>query len=103
VSARRTPKPSRKNEKSQRGRAKLASLRKASETTIRRTSPPELADLPADFFAEATIVRPVPKQPISLRVDEDVLRWFKEQGPRYQSRMNAVLRAYMSAVQRGAA
>jgi uncharacterized protein (DUF4415 family) len=48
-------------------------------------------------------VHPVPKQPISLRVDEDVLLWFKEQGPRYQSRMNAVLRAYMSAVQKGAA
>lgn len=41
---------------------------------------------------------PVAKQPISLRIDEDVLNWFKEQGPRYQSRMNAVLRAYMTAV-----
>jgi uncharacterized protein (DUF4415 family) len=40
----------------------------------------------------------MPKQPISLRVDEDVLSWFKQQGPRYQSRMNAVLRAYMAAV-----
>jgi uncharacterized protein (DUF4415 family) len=39
----------------------------------------------------------VAKQPISLRVDIDVLAWFKKQGPRYQSRMNAVLRAYMSA------
>jgi uncharacterized protein (DUF4415 family) len=36
-------------------------------------------------------------------VDEDVLAWFKAQGPRYQSRMNAVLRAYMAAVQKGAA
>lgn len=103
MSAKRTPKLSRKNEKPLRGRAKLATLRKASESSIRRTSPPELADLPADFFAQASIVHPVPKQPISLRVDEDLLAWFKEQGPRYQSRMNAVLRAYMSAVQRGVA
>jgi uncharacterized protein (DUF4415 family) len=103
VNAKRTSKPSRKNEKARRGRAKLASLRKASECTIARTSPPELADLPADFFAQASMVHPSPKQPISLRVDEDVLRWFKKQGPRYQSRMNAVLRAYMSAVQKGAA
>lgn len=103
MSARRTPKPSRKNEKPQRGRAKLATLRKASESSIRRTSPRELADLPADFFAQASIAHPVPKQPISLRVDEDVLLWFKNQGPRYQSRMNAVLRAYMSAVRKGAA
>ncbi len=35
------------------------------------------------------------KKPISLRVEPSVLAWFKAQGPRYQSRMNAVLRAYM--------
>ena len=103
MSVKRTSKPSRKSESPRRGRAKLASLRKASERTIRRTSPPELGDLPEDFFAQASIVHPSPKQPISLRVDEDVLSWFKKQGPRYQSRMNAVLRAYMAAVQKGAA
>lgn len=101
MSDKRLSKPSRK--KPRRGRANLERLRKASERTIRRTSPPDLADLPADFFAIASIVRPTPKQPISLRVDEDVLKWFKAQGPRYQSRINAVLRAYMAAVQRGAA
>ena len=100
MSAKRTSKPSRKNEQPRRGRANLASLRKMSERAIRRTSPPELADLPADFFAEAVVVQPAPKQPISLRIDADVLHWFKKQGPRYQSRMNAVLRAYMSAVQK---
>ena len=67
-----------------------------SEREIHATSPPELADLPADFWDEATVVEPAPKQPISLRVDADVLRWFKTQGPRYQSRINAVLRAYMA-------
>jgi uncharacterized protein (DUF4415 family) len=103
VSAKRTSKPSRKNEPPRRGRAQLARLRKATERDIQRTSPPELADLPPDFFAAASIVHPRPKQPISLRVDEDVLKWFKAQGPRYQSRMNAVLRAYMAAVQKGAA
>jgi len=42
------------------------------------------------------VVEPVAKQPISLRVDTDVLQWFKKQGPRYQSRMNAVLRSFMA-------
>jgi uncharacterized protein (DUF4415 family) len=37
------------------------------------------------------------KEPISLRVDADVLTWFRLLGPRYQSRMNAVLRAYLEA------
>ncbi len=37
------------------------------------------------------------KSAISLRVDPEVLAWFKAQGPGYQTRMNAVLRAYKDA------
>jgi uncharacterized protein (DUF4415 family) len=32
-----------------------------------------------------------------LRIDSDVIEWFREQGAGYQSRMNALLRAYMEA------
>ncbi len=43
-------------------------------------------------------LKPVsPKVAISLRVDPDVLEWFKAQGPGYQTRMNAVLRAFRDA------
>ena len=38
------------------------------------------------------------KASISLRVDADVLEWYKSQGPGYQTRINAVLRAYRDAV-----
>lgn len=38
-----------------------------------------------------------PKRSVSLRVDADVLEWFKAQGPGYQTRMNAVLRAFKEA------
>lgn len=37
------------------------------------------------------------KAAISLRVDPEVLEWFKAQGPGYQTRINAVLRAFMEA------
>lgn len=37
------------------------------------------------------------KIPVTLRIDRDVVRCFKELGPGYQSRMNAVLRAYVHA------
>ena len=37
------------------------------------------------------------KTSISLRVDVDVLKWFKAQGPGYQTRINAVLKAYKDA------
>jgi uncharacterized protein (DUF4415 family) len=43
---------------------------------------------------------PTPKVPVSVRLDRDVLEWFKAQGPRYQSRINAVLRAFMLAHRR---
>jgi uncharacterized protein (DUF4415 family) len=38
-----------------------------------------------------------PKTSISLRVDADVLEWFKAQGAGYQTRINAVLRAFKEA------
>ena len=67
-----------------------------TEAEIRRTAPPELADLPEDFWDDGEVVTPVSKQAISLRVDEDVLDWFRQTGPRYQTRINAVLRSYMA-------
>jgi uncharacterized protein (DUF4415 family) len=43
-------------------------------------------------------LRPVPRKTLlSLRIDSDVIEWFKKQGAGYQSRMNALLRAYMEA------
>ncbi len=98
MSVKRTPKRSTVHDRPARGRANLARLREVADAEIRRTSPPELADLPDDFWARATVVNPAAKQPISLRVDTDVLAWFKAQGPRYQSRMNAVLRSYVFAM-----
>lgn len=43
------------------------------------------------------LVAVAPKVPITLRVDPDVLEWFKVEGDGYQTRMNAVLRAYRDA------
>jgi uncharacterized protein (DUF4415 family) len=43
-------------------------------------------------------LKPVPsKAAISLRIDPDVLEWFKAQGAGYQTRINAVLRAFRDA------
>ena len=72
-----------------------------TEPQIARTSPPELASLPADFWQGAQMVLPVPKQAISIRVDQDVLEWFRGTGPKYLTRMNAVLRSYVSLMRKG--
>ena len=71
-----------------------------TEAQVAKSSPPELADLPDDFWSQARLVSAPAKEAISLRIDEDVLNWFREGGPRYQSRMNAVLRSYVQAMKR---
>ncbi|HEY4572462.1 MAG TPA: BrnA antitoxin family protein [Thermoanaerobaculia bacterium] len=38
-----------------------------------------------------------PKSSVSLRIDRDVLEWFKAQGPGYQTRINMILRAFRDA------
>ena len=86
-----------------RGWADLEYLRNLTDKEIERTSPPELANLPDDFWDNAVLMPPVIlKEPISIRVDEDVLEWFRQSGPRYQSRINAVLRSYVSSMKRKA-
>ena len=52
---------------------------------------------------DGEILRPLAKEPISLRVDADVLVWFRRQGRGYQTRMNAVLRQHMRAIVGGIA
>ena len=46
-------------------------------------------------WSKAVLVIPPKKKAISIRVDEDVLDYFKKEGAGYQRRMNAVLRSYM--------
>jgi len=59
--------------------------------------PDAAPSLDAEWFKKARIVLPEPKVAVSIRLDREVLDWFKRQGPRYQTRMNAVLRAYVNA------
>jgi len=51
---------------------------------------------PANFdWSKAEVVYPPKKQAVSIRLDEDVLEYFRAQGPGYQTRINAVLRHYV--------
>jgi uncharacterized protein (DUF4415 family) len=61
---------------------------------INYSDSPELDEA---FFERAVIVLPKPKASVSIRLDQEVLEWFKAQGKGYQTRINALLRAYMEA------
>ena len=59
-------------------------------------SNPDTMEFTDAMFANATWVEPPVKQLLSLRIDRDVLEWFRATGKNYQSRMNAVLRSYVA-------
>ena len=69
----------------------LASL--AREKSVEFSGDP---DLSGAGFLQAVRAEHVPlKKQVSLRIDEDILEFFKQQGSRYQTKMHAVLRAYV--------
>lgn len=50
-----------------------------------------------DFWRRAKLVLPEAKKSVHLRVDADVLDWFRAQGKGHLTRMNAVLRSFYEA------
>lgn len=81
-------------------RADLRDLRKLKERgDLRPSFTAEPApDLQEGFWDDAELVNhAVTKEPISLRVDSDILDFFKAQGKGHLTRMNAVLRSYVEA------
>jgi uncharacterized protein (DUF4415 family) len=70
----------------------LARVDKLREEDIDYGDIPELDDA---AFAQPLVPWPPNKETITIRVDTDVVGWFKRQGRGYQTRMNQVLRRYM--------
>jgi uncharacterized protein (DUF4415 family) len=70
-------------------------LKKMSDKDINLDNIPELDD---KFFKSAQLQLPN-KQAVTMRLDSDVLEWFKKQGKGYQTRINQLLRKYMETHQ----
>ena len=64
----------------------------------------DIPEITPEMFARGVLRRnfkPIPrKKQLTLRVDSDVVDWYKQQGPGYQTRINSLLRAYMKEHQR---
>ena len=73
-----------------------AKIKAMKDRDIDFSDVPELDD---NFFAEATLW-PGKKKQITIRLDSDVVDFFKTKGRGYQSSINATLRRYMEAQQR---
>lgn len=81
------------------GAAKVAGARRSRARTRRRRKAPKLT-APKRFGLQlhtmkiSDFYRPL-KKPVTLRLDADVIAWFKKDGTRYQTRINAALRKVM--------
>src|ERR1700730_2068934 len=78
-------------------RTELARVRAKTAEELERdiARDPDFSGVPEDWYKRAEAVMPTPKKLLSLRLDSDVVDWFKSQGPGYQTRINAVLRAFV--------
>jgi uncharacterized protein (DUF4415 family) len=78
------------------GRTDWAKLAATPDSAIQfsNDSPATAADDWAKAVAHKGLPMPVKKEQIALRVDSDVISWFRAQGAGWQTRMNAVLRSY---------
>lgn len=75
----------------------MARLRTKTASDVEReiAADPDFKDQPADWHLTAEAIMPTPKKLLSLRLDGEIVAWFKDQGPGYQTRINAVLRAFV--------
>jgi uncharacterized protein (DUF4415 family) len=73
-------------------------LRRLRDADIRKAikSDPDVHPTDAEFWKNATVVLPRRKEVVTMRLDADLLEWFRQQKG-YQTRINAILRAYMKA------
>ena len=55
----------------------------------------DIPELGEEFFRNAALVMPERKSSVTLRLDREVLEWFKSRGKGYQTRINAILKAYV--------
>ena len=85
---------------SSKSRTELERLAKMKDSDIDLSDIPEIS---LEKFAKAVIrkgLKPVPKKSqVTLRIDADVLEWFKGTGKGYQTRINTLLRTYMEESQ----
>ena len=79
--------------KSSRSRTNLTKLRRKNDKSINYSDSPATTK---EFWKDAEVFMPQHKVHISLRLDENIVNYFKEEGSGYQSRINAVLKAYVN-------
>ena len=83
-------------EKLKKGKTDFARIRQLTDQEIASAVADDADAAPLDIdWSKAELAYPAKKQPVSIRLDEDIIAYFKKTGRGYQTRINAVLRSYM--------
>jgi len=78
-------------------RSDWAAAERRDLAEIERLADEDDGPLPENWESTVELGLPIPAQPVNIRIDAAVLQWFKSHGPGYQTRINAVLRAFVEA------
>jgi uncharacterized protein (DUF4415 family) len=71
-----------------------------TQAEVERLADEDDGPLPEGWESTVYVGLPPRKEPVHIRLDADVLAWFRALGPGYQTRINAVLRSFVAAKQR---
>ena len=82
--------------------SEVLAIRERGEDPIDPNAPEADDDLGPDFWKNAKVIYPSGKTSVHLRLDNEVVDWFRGNGKGHLTRMNAVLRAYVDAHKRSA-
>jgi len=82
-----------------RSSSEVNEIRRRGEDPLNPNAPESEEDLGPEFWKKARVVMPEDrgKTSVHLRLDNDIVNWFKASGKGHLTRMNAVLRAYVEA------
>ncbi len=72
---------------------RLKELQNIKDSEIDTSDIPELDE---QFWQKARRVEPIPQETVLIKLDRDIINWFKHQGPNYKTIINQVLRAYIN-------
>jgi len=81
---------------SQSSKTEINKLQNLKDSEIDYSDIPETDAL---FWKEAEIIYPSKKTHLSIRLDDDIVQWFKKFGRGYQTKINAVLRSYITNIE----
>lgn len=72
-------------------------INKLSDKDIDYSDIPETDE---KFWSDAEVLFPTKKTHVSIRLDDDIISWFKQFGRGYQTKINSVLKSYITSIQK---